>query len=122
MIEVLLFLGGVFLLACFIDWLKQSTSEGPEAFNYVSREGYRFVFNLEPQANGTVRAYIVDAPSFNGRASDGHATHRLYESGRGHYVCIRDDLQPNNLREARDWARYWADGASRYIKTGREFS
>jgi hypothetical protein len=122
MIEFLAIGTGALLLYKALSSSGASTPATPTRFDYVSREGDRFAFELEKQSDGKLRAYILEAPSFGGRADDGHSTHRLFEPGRGHYVCVRDDLQPTNLDEARDWARYWADGASRYIKTGKEFS
>jgi len=82
-----------------------------------------FTFNLVKQPDGEVRIYICNAPSYGSRQTDGHSTHRYFDSGNGlHYVCVEKSLCPTNFDDARSWARYWANKTAKYIKTGRSFS
>ena len=84
-------------------------------------DGFRFRFRLERAWDGEVRIYIREQPDYGCRDTDLHSTHRLGETGN-HYVCVKDDLRPTNFADARDWARYWARGTVRYIRTGEAFS
>jgi hypothetical protein len=120
MIEVVL--GGAAI--GFVAWLASSgKSKSPATrFSYMSTQGHHFEFSLVPHTSGEVRVYILAAPSYGCRASDGHSTHRYYDDEHGHYVCIRGDLAPTNIPDAQSWARYWAEQTSIYINTGREFS
>ena len=84
------------------------TSDG-EAYYY---------FSFEEQSDGTWRAYIEKQPSYNGRPTDGHSTHRLSSGGR-HYVCWTHPL--GSIKEAKQVAAKWADATQQYIKTGKKF-
>jgi hypothetical protein len=92
-------------------------------FDYQTRN-YRhtFQFSLEPTGN-KVRIYILSCPPYGSRATDGHSTHRYFDQTRGqHYICVRDDLQPETVPEALSWMIYWAEETGAYIETGRAFS
>jgi hypothetical protein len=81
-----------------------------------------FTFDMVRQADGEVRIYILDGPSYGRRATDGHSTHR-YTDYRGRpYICVERGLHPTNFHDAESWARYWADGTAKYIRTGRPFA
>ena len=73
-------------------------------------------FSFEQQSNGSWRAYIASQPSYQGRATDAHSTHRLSDGGR-QYVCWTKTL--DSLAEAKQVARLWADTTQRYTRTGR---
>ncbi len=77
-----------------------------------------FGFSFEQRSDGTWRAYITGQPSYQGRATDAHSTHRLPDGGRKH-VCWTTELQ--SLDEAKRVAALWADKTQEYIKTGRGF-
>lgn len=77
---------------------------------------YRFIF--EEQSDGTWRAYIEEQPSYRGRPTDTHSTHRLSDGDRK-YVCWTDPLR--SLEEAKQVAALWADATQQYIRTGRGF-
>jgi len=90
-------------------------------YTYTTRDrSASFSFELKP-VGGVVRIYILDQPSYRGRPSDGHATHRI-DIGARPFVCIRSDYQPTNVPDALSWAVYWAEETARYIRTGRAFS
>lgn len=91
-------------------------------FRHRTAYGHTFDFSLAKQRDGRLRIYITHSPSYGSRATDGHSTHRYYDTMRGHYICIRDDLAPTNATEAQDWARYWAENTSSYIVHGKDFS
>ncbi|MBT3380512.1 MAG: hypothetical protein HN742_00120 [Lentisphaerae bacterium] len=78
----------------------------------------RFRFAFEKQPDGDVRAYIENQPSYEGRATDGHSTHR-YSDGSRRYVCY--DPMPDNLDDAIEVAKAWADHTEEYVRTGRRF-
>jgi hypothetical protein len=75
-------------------------------------------FSFERQSNGTWRAFIASQPSYNGRPSGAHATHRLSDGGR-QYVCWNRELSTE--AEARQVAAHWADKTQEYIRSGRQF-
>lgn len=99
---------------------NENTSTQKHWCFYKSSDGatdYRFSF--EKQNDGTWRAYIEGQPSYNGRASDAHSTHRLTGNNGRHYVCWTDPLR--SLPEAKQVAALWADATQEYIRTGKTF-
>lgn len=93
----------------------------PAKFHYVTKLGDRFTFDIRPEADG-YRAYILDQPSYGKRSRDLHATHRIPAGGGRHYVCIAPEHTPDNPQHARDWAAYWAENTSRYLRDGKPFA
>ncbi len=84
---------------------------------YRTQDGAKdYAFSFEQQSNGIWRAYIDSQPSYQGRATDAHSTHRLSDGNRK-YVCWTTAL--NSLAEAKQVASLWADTTQRYIRTGR---
>ena len=77
-----------------------------------------YFFNFEEQSDGTWRAYIQQQPTYRGRSSDGHSTHRLSDCGR-QYVCWTKPLR--SLEEAKQVSALWADKTQQYIRTGSGF-
>ena len=77
-----------------------------------------YLFSFEEQSDGTWRAYIEQQPSYRGRPTDAHSTHRLSDGGRK-YVCWTRPLR--SLEEAKQVAALWADKTQEYIRTGRGF-
>lgn len=78
---------------------------------------YRFSF--EEQDDGTWRAYIERQPSYRGRDTDAHGTHRLTADDGRRYICWTDPL--GSLAEAKQVAALWADATQEYIRTGNKF-
>ena len=106
----------------FDDWDDDQYGE----FSYTTRDGqFEFSFDLQP-VDDTVRIYILDQPSYDGRDNDGESTHRLTEhEGRYAgtlYVCVERGDDPTNVPDALSWLVYWAEKTSEYIRTGRKFS
>jgi hypothetical protein len=103
----------------FNDWPNDAYG----AFEYVTRDGsHQFWFDLQP-VGSVVRIYITSGPAYGNRDISGHSTHRHYDSASSrHYVCVREDLQPETVPEALSWAVFWAEATSAYIQTGRAFS
>lgn len=86
---------------------------------YRTRDGAAdYKFSLEKQRNGTWRAFIEKQPSYRGRATDAHSTHRLPTRGRT-YICWTSPLR--SLEEAKRVAALWADKTQQYIRTGSGF-
>ena len=86
--------------------------------DYRTKSGYfYFRFSFEQQANGEVRAYIIRAPSYAGRPTDGHSTHR-YHDGR-YYICY--EPMPGNFKDAIAVAKEWAECTENYILYGDNF-
>jgi len=75
-----------------------------------------YAFTFEEQRDRTWRAYIDWQPPYQGRATDGHATHRLNDGPRK-YICWTKPLI--TLQEAMQVAALWADKTQQYIRTGR---
>ncbi len=77
-----------------------------------------YAFSFEEQQDGTWRVYVDGQPSYQGRASGAHATHRLSDGGRK-YICWTESL--STLDAAKQVAATWADKTQGYIRTGRTF-
>jgi hypothetical protein len=77
-----------------------------------------YLFSFELQSDGTWRAYIERQPSYQGRATDAHSTHRL-SAGNRQFICWTHPLR--SLEEAKQVAALWADKTQQYIRTGRAF-
>jgi hypothetical protein len=81
--------------------------------------GADYGFSIEQQHDGSFRPYITNQPSYRGRSTDLHATHRhVDESGRA-YVCWSTPLE--SPHEALQVSAAWADATQEYIKAGRRF-
>src|SRR5262245_48181596 len=128
---LVLLTGAVVLIALLLTGSAQTSSRHPHHADGTTTKRYwyrsrhirkPFTFNLVKQPDGEVRIYILDGPSYGYRATNGHSTHRYFDTHHRPYVCIDHSLRPTNLHDARSWARYWADKTARYIKTGRSFS
>jgi len=88
-------------------------------FGYAPPSGGSYRFRLRKVANSW-RAYILEQPSYGARSSDGHSTHRYYDSDlKQHYVCF--DPLPTNEAEARSVAKRWAECNARYVRHGIAF-
>ena len=86
---------------------------------YRTKDGQNdYLFSFEKQSNGTWKAFILNQPSYGGRATDNHSTHRLQDGSRK-YVCWTDPLE--TLEDARTVASLWADATQEYIKNGTRF-
>ncbi len=64
---------------------------------------------------------ILNMPSYGERSSDGHTTHRLTSNRGGSRVCLGNDSDAPNLREAQKWAAMWSEHTWNYIKYGTPF-
>lgn len=85
---------------------------------YRTKDGSAdYTFSMERTSDGW-RAYIESQPSYNGRATDGHSTHR-YNDGERKYICWSEPLRTES--EARAVAARWADCTQEYIRTGKNF-
>ena len=119
MIELLI-LGGI--VAALAGRSRSSGSSSGSSSSGVtsstprnSDEFYEFDYR---NVGGEWRAYIVSQPSYRGRSSDAHSTHRLRDS-QGQYVCWSEPIETED--EARQVARQWARCTDEYIATGRGF-
>ncbi|MBX3451339.1 MAG: hypothetical protein KF777_17355 [Planctomycetaceae bacterium] len=87
---------------------------------YRTKSGQNyFGFSYESQPSGEVRAYIESQPSYQGRPTGGHDTHRYYD-GRN-YICM-GNCPPTNLSDAIAYSKAWAERTERYIRTGKEIN
>lgn len=87
---------------------------------YRTKDGRAdYGFSFERETSGEWRAYIVSQPSYQGRDTGMHPTHRLYNTAGRPYVCWTTTLRSEH--EARQVARTWADKTQNYIKTGQRF-
>jgi hypothetical protein len=83
---------------------------------YRTKDGRAdYEFSFEQQRNGEWRAYIVSQPSYQGRDTSAHKTHRLSEGSRK-YVCWNRKLWTR--RDLEQVVALWADRTQRYIKDG----
>lgn len=80
--------------------------------------GADYGFSFEIQSNGTWRVYIESQPSYRGRATDAHSTHRLSDNG-SMFICW--DRPISTYKAAKNIAALWANKTQEYIRTGRRF-
>jgi len=66
------------------------------------------------------RAYILDQPDYEGRATDRSTTYRYYDSERGQYFVDRHPA-PQSRDAARAVAALWAEKTTRYCCYGELF-
>lgn len=86
---------------------------------YKTKDGEtNYQFSFEEQSNGEWRAYIEWQPSYRGRSTDNHSTHRFPDAARM-YVCWENSL--DSLSEAKQVAALWSDCTQEYIRTGKRF-
>lgn len=91
---------------------------GYKSYYRTSDNSADYGFSFEEQSDRTWRAYIDEQPSYRGRATDAHSTHRLSDGSRK-YVCWTRPLR--SLDEAKQVAALWADKTQQYIRTGSGF-
>ena len=86
---------------------------------YRTKDGRAdYGFEVEQKSDGSWRPYITRQPSYRGRDTGAHPTHRLSDS-KGKYVCWTKQLKSE--QEARRVAAAWADKTQDYIRTARGF-
>lgn len=86
---------------------------------YRTKDGselYTFKYVL---VNGKIEVDIVSQPSYNGRGSGSHATHRLNSKRGGKKICITPKYAPTNITSAKNISAEWAELTHIYIKTGK---
>lgn len=62
---------------------------------------------------------ILEQPSYNGRPSGGHASHRLPSDRGGEKICLAPGHEPKTIDQAKKVSIEWADLTQTYINTGR---
>lgn len=88
---------------------------------YRTQDGtadFEFAFSSRPFSN-VIRIYVRNMPSYNGRATDGHSTHRYTDVNGAPYICYSPE--PRNMTDAFKIAKAWAEATLRYIRTGQTF-
>ncbi|HPM79201.1 MAG TPA: hypothetical protein PLF81_00805 [Candidatus Anammoximicrobium sp.] len=79
---------------------------------------YRFRYCNDVDRPGKVRIYIEQQPSYNGKPTDSHSTHRLSSgSGAPPHICIKSECQPSTLAQAQAKAREWIGYTERYRRS-----
>jgi hypothetical protein len=70
------------------------------------------------------RVDIERMPSFGGRNSGLHDTHRLPSSAAstGHKICFDDPYEAHSLEKAQKFSEAWAEAVWEWIKTGRRIN
>lgn len=88
--------------------IKYRTSDGQADYE----------FSFERQSDGEWRAYILSQPSYRGRPTDSHSTHRLSDGSRK-FVCWNTPIRTSdNLKTV---VAKWSDSTQDYIKYGIRF-
>jgi hypothetical protein len=90
---------------------------------YKTRNGkgeYTFGFRNE---GGRIEVDIEATPSFNGRPTDGHSTHRLPSSqaATGTKICFAQPETVRTMEQAKRFAQGWAESTQDYIEKGKRF-
>ncbi len=78
-----------------------------------------YKFSFEEDSSGDWRPYILSQPSYRGRATDCHSTHRLTGTGSRKYVCWTRTLATQ--ADAERVAAMWADKTQEYIRNNTAF-
>ena len=86
----------------------------PGASVYSQR---KYKFNIRRVGN-EYRAYILESPSYRGRATDLHSTHRHYDGWR-YYVCWSNPV--TSYDDMVNVATQWANCTQQYIEHGTRF-
>lgn len=81
------------------------------------RDGERYNFEVE-ETPTTFRIYIVRQPSYRGRDTSLHATHRLMEDGR-YYICWAGNIRSSS--HVHGVIKLWVHLTEKYIRTGARF-
>lgn len=76
-------------------------------------------FDIQTLSGGEFEVVITHQPSYNGRSTTLHSTHRLPATGGGMKVCWSGPIR--TVEEARGVARAWAEATQTYIRTGQTF-
>lgn len=101
------------------DEIPEGTWRSPTIDTYDTADRQdAFTFSFETQTDGSVRAYILNMPSYGSRNTGLHSTHRL-TSGARYYVCREPAVY--SVADARIVAGRWAERTQRYIRTGATF-
>jgi len=90
---------------------------------YRTRNGnglYKFGFR---QNGGKWEVDIEDTPSYNGRPTDWHSTHRLgsTSAASGTQICFANPETVRTLADAQRYAQGWAESTQDYIEKGTRF-
>lgn len=62
---------------------------------------------------------ILSQPSYAGKSSGGHITHRLSSSRGGQKICINTGKEPKDIETAKKISMEWAELTQTYIETGK---
>ncbi|HEV2864313.1 MAG TPA: hypothetical protein VGX48_25165 [Pyrinomonadaceae bacterium] len=82
--------------------------------------GFAFRYCYDVDNPGKIRIYIESQPSYRGRDTDCHSTHRLYSGGGAPpHICLKPEAMPSTYEEAEELAHRWARATENYIRTGR---
>ena len=88
---------------------------------YKTHSGNVYGFRFERMSDGYYEVDITSQPSYQGRATNGHSTHRLSSSRGGQRICFGDPKVVDSLSQARKWAAAWAESTDDYIRSGKRF-
>ena len=92
----------------------------PYRGTYRTESGrYYFSWSFEEHSDGEVRIFIVSQPHYGSRPSGGHETHRYGVGSSRPYICY--EPPPDNLADAIEVAKAWAERTEKYIRWGQEF-
>lgn len=92
----------------------------PYIGKYRTKSGkFTFRWSFESQSDDKIRIYILDAPGYGSRRSDGHSTHRYRQDDGKCYICY--EPMPTKLQHAIAIAKAWAERTEAYILHSQEF-
>jgi hypothetical protein len=78
-----------------------------------------YKFDIQPHSGDGYRIYIESQPSYNGRDSGGHPTHRYTDSAGRRYICWPHRI--SSYEKAKEITATWSECTQKYIRTGTEF-
>ncbi len=97
---------------------SESSRPGRKVIYYRTKDGQAdYGFSFDRRSEG-YRIYIIQQPSYEGRADDSHSAHRLRDD-KGPYVCWTGKLETES--QAQHVAARWADCTQNYIRFGIPF-
>lgn len=86
---------------------------------YRTKDGFAFYRFRYVKISGHFEIDILKQPSYGGRSTGCHITHRLSSSRGGKKICISRGREPKTIEKAKKISVEWAELTHKYIQTGK---
>ena len=90
-----------------------------ERDTYRTKDGKaKFKFRFA-EKGGRVDVDILKTPTYGNKSRDRHKTHRVKSERGGDKICFGNKNSVRNTKDAKKYAKSWAESTWNYIKTGK---